>query len=45
MRDVHKPLTQIRLSLAASLGAGQISFLAGMHAMDNSVSNFYSHSH
>ncbi|XP_058968710.2 adhesion G-protein coupled receptor D1-like [Pocillopora verrucosa] len=33
--DVHKPLTQIRLSLAPSLGAGQISFLAGMHAMEN----------
>ncbi|XP_066029464.1 adhesion G-protein coupled receptor D1-like [Pocillopora verrucosa] len=33
--DVHQPLPQIRLSLAASLGAGQISFFAGMHAMDN----------
>ncbi|XP_022803005.1 adhesion G-protein coupled receptor D1-like [Stylophora pistillata] len=35
--DIHQPLTQIRLSLAASLGAGQISFLAGMHAMGNPV--------
>ncbi|RMX49012.1 hypothetical protein pdam_00021597 [Pocillopora damicornis] len=33
--DVHEPLPQIRLSLTASLGAGQISFFAGMHAMDN----------
>ncbi|XP_027040094.1 adhesion G-protein coupled receptor D1-like [Pocillopora damicornis] len=35
--DVHEPLPQIRLSLAASLGAGQMSFFAGMHAMDNPV--------
>ncbi|XP_022809186.1 adhesion G-protein coupled receptor D1-like [Stylophora pistillata] len=35
--DIHQPVTQIRLSLAASLGAGQISFLAGMHAMGNTV--------
>ncbi|XP_066029388.1 adhesion G protein-coupled receptor L4-like isoform X2 [Pocillopora verrucosa] len=33
--DVHEPLTQIRLSLVASIAAGQISFLAGMHALDN----------
>ena len=36
-RDVHQPLSQIRLSLAGSLGAGQIIFLAGINAIENTV--------
>ena len=35
--DVHQPLSQIRISLAASLGAGQIIFLAGIGATGNTV--------
>ena len=34
---VHQPLSQIRISLAASLGAGQIIFLAGIGATGNTV--------
>ena len=37
-RDVWQPLTQIRLSLSVSLGAGQIIFLAGINATENMVS-------
>ncbi|XP_078381920.1 uncharacterized protein LOC144664634 isoform X2 [Oculina patagonica] len=33
--DVHQPLSQIRVSLAGSLGAGQITFLAGINATGN----------
>lgn len=36
--DVGQPLSQIRMSLAGSLGAGQIIFLAGIDATDNKVS-------
>lgn len=32
LTDVNQPLSQVRLSLAASLGLGQIMFLAGMNA-------------
>ena len=35
--DVHQPLSQIRVSLAGSLGAGQIIFLAGINAIGNTV--------
>ena len=38
IRDVWQPLTQIRLSLSVSLGAGQITFLAGINATENTVS-------
>ena len=40
-RDVWQPLTQIRLSLSLSLGAGQIVFLAGIDATENTVSVVY----
>ncbi|KAL9963233.1 hypothetical protein ACROYT_G032412, partial [Oculina patagonica] len=33
--DVHQPLSQIRVNLAGSLGAGQIIFLAGINATEN----------
>ena len=38
-RDVRQrqPLSQIRLSLSLSLGAGQIIFLAGINATENTV--------
>ena len=36
-RDVWQPLTQIRLSLSVALGAGQITFLAGINATENTV--------
>ncbi|XP_022808007.1 adhesion G protein-coupled receptor L4-like [Stylophora pistillata] len=32
LTDVHQPLSQVRFSLAASLGLGQIMFLAGINA-------------
>nr|XP_058959400.1 adhesion G-protein coupled receptor D1-like [Pocillopora verrucosa] len=35
LTDVWQPLTQIRLSLSVSLGAGQIIFLAGINATEN----------
>ena len=35
--DVHQPLSQVRLSLVASLGLGQIMFLAGINATQNKV--------
>ncbi|KAL9963243.1 hypothetical protein ACROYT_G032424 [Oculina patagonica] len=35
LSDVHQPLSQIRVSLAGSLGAGQIIFLAGINATGN----------
>ena len=34
-RDMRQPLSQIRVSLVASLGAGQIMFLAGIGATGN----------
>ena len=37
-RDVRQPLSQIRLSVSMSLGAGQIIFLAGINATENKVS-------
>ena len=40
IRDKHAPLSQIRLSLVTSLFAGQITFLAGIDATENKVSNF-----
>ena len=40
-RDVWQPLTQIRLSLSLSLGVGQIVFLAGINATENTVSVVY----
>lgn len=40
--DVHQPLSQIRISLASSLGAGQLIFLAGIDATGNTVREFYS---
>ena len=36
--DVCQPLSQIRLSVSVSLGAGQIIFLAGINATENKVS-------
>ena len=36
-RDLWQPLTQIRLSLSVALGAGQIIFLAGINATENTV--------
>ena len=36
--DVHQPLSQIRISLACSLGVGQVIFLAGIGATENTVS-------
>ncbi|CAH3152075.1 unnamed protein product [Pocillopora meandrina] len=36
--DVRQPLSQIRLSLSVSLGAGQIIFLAGINATENRAS-------
>jgi len=39
--DVHQPLSQIRISLASSLGAGQVIFLAGINATANTVRKFY----
>ena len=38
--DVHQPLSQIRISLASSLGAGQAIFLAGINATGNTVRTF-----
>lgn len=38
-RDIKAPLSQIRVSLVASLGVGQIIFLAGIGATDNKVRN------
>ena len=35
--DVHQPLSQIRISLASSLGAGQVIFLAGINATEDKV--------
>ena len=43
-RDVWQPLTQIRLSLSVSLGAGQIIFLAGINATENTVSVVFTYS-
>ena len=35
--DVHQPLSQIRMSLAGSLGSGQIILLSGIEATENMV--------
>ena len=35
--DVHQALSQVRLSLVASLGLGQIMFLAGINATQDKV--------
>ena len=40
IRDVRQPLSQIRLSLSASLGVGQLIFLAGVHATEHTVRGF-----
>ncbi|CAH3165297.1 unnamed protein product [Pocillopora meandrina] len=37
LTDVWQPLTQIRLSLSVSLGAGQIIFLTGINATENTA--------
>jgi len=34
---VHQPLSQIRMSLSASLGTGQIIFLSGIGVTENLV--------
>ena len=40
-RDVRQPLSQIRVSLAVALGAGQIFFLSGINATENKVGGFF----
>ena len=42
-RDVHQPLSQIRMSLSGSLGVGQIIFLAGINSTKNTVNGFSFH--
>ena len=37
IREMKGPLSQTRVSLVASLGAGQIIFLAGIGAVENKV--------
>nr|XP_058959402.1 adhesion G-protein coupled receptor D1-like [Pocillopora verrucosa] len=37
LTDVWQPLTQIRLSLSVALGAGQIIFLTGINATENTA--------
>lgn len=37
-RDLRQPLSQIRLSVSMSLGAGQTIFLAGINAIESKVS-------
>ncbi|XP_022785614.1 adhesion G protein-coupled receptor L4-like [Stylophora pistillata] len=37
LTDVREPLSQIRLSLSVSLGAGQMIFLAGINATENTA--------
>ena len=39
-RDVRQPLSQIRVSLAVALGAGQIFFLSGINATEIKVGGF-----
>ena len=39
--EVRQPLSQVRLSLAASLGTGQIIFLAGINAKGDEVSTSF----
>ena len=36
-RDLRQPLSQIRVSLAVALGAGQICFFAGINATEIKV--------
>lgn len=38
--DVYQPLSQIRVSLAGSLGAAQVIFLGGINFTENTVRNF-----
>ena len=39
--DVHQPLSQIRMSLAGSLGTGQIIFLSGIGVTENMVRSLW----
>ena len=39
-RDLRQPLSQIRVSLAVALGAGQICFFAGINATEIKVGGF-----
>ena len=39
-RDLRQPLSQIRVSLAVALGAGQIGFFAGINATEIKVGGF-----
>ena len=38
---MHQPLSQVRLSLVASLGLGQIMFLAGINATQDKVNAWF----
>ena len=40
-RDLRQPLSQIRVSLAVALGAGQVIFLSGINATENKVGGFF----
>ena len=40
-RDLRQPLSQIRVSLAVALGAGQVIFLSGINATGNKVCGFF----
>ena len=42
-RDLHQPLSQIRMSLCGSLGVEQIIFLAGINATKNTVNGLSFH--
>ena len=39
-RDLRQPLSQIRVSLAVALGAGQICFFAGINATEIKVGGY-----
>ena len=39
-RDLRQPLSQIRVSLAVALGAGQICFFAGISATEIKVGGY-----
>ena len=40
-RDRHAPLSQIRVSLTTSIGAGHVIFLAGIDATENKVTRIF----
>ena len=40
-RDLRQPLSQIRVSLAVALGAGQVIFLSGINATEKKVGGFF----